>query len=219
MKKLTNKKWTVLPALLLLISSAGCLSGPEWNEEVSFPTIAEAVGKKAIVTNFTETIRRTSVTHSQDLIITEESHSAHDISAQIASRMQAAGIKAEARVNYKPEYLREDEVLVRGAVRSVLYGGDFSRKILMGLTLMIVGGILPSPTPFNPGANQIYRVEVIGPDGRILLQTGNKDIEARYCHFWIGDYPDAPAAESAMLLANKIGTALGEALGGNRQRP
>ncbi len=212
MKNLGKTKWMMIPALLILISSTGCLSGPEWNEEVSFPAIAEAVGKKAIVANFTQSIRRTSVTHSPELIITEESLSAHDISGQIANGLRKAGISAEAHSNYKPENLKEDEVLVRGAVRSVRYDKGFPNQLFLFLTIGVVGVILPSPTPWTPGANQTYRVEVIGPDGRFLLQTGNRNLEARYSYFWIVDAPEDQCAEPAELLADKIAAALGEAL-------
>ncbi len=183
----------LLPLASLLMGAAGlagCGIGPKWHQEVSLPPLAGPfAARKAMVSDFITSVRTISVTHGAYIKETLESVSVHDISGLIAQGLAANGVPAEARAGFAPRDLRPDEVLVRGAVTAKDRYNNWWLNLPAGLitccTLLLVGGVLPSPVPWESGAYLNYRVEVIDGEGRVLLQTGDTETIGSYLDFWI----------------------------------
>jgi hypothetical protein len=208
--------------LLTLISLTGCLSDLKWDRSIDFPAIQGAEGKKVIVTDFTKSLKHVTVTNSYDLEITQERLSAHDISCQVASGLEGEGIEAVAMVDYEPDLLRENELLLRGSIRANPWwsGVNGLHMFFSMFSAFIIGGILPYPLPAKVGADITYRVELIGPDGSILLQTGNQEVIGYYDKHWVygeGKIMGRAAGivdEPAAVLPEMITHALAKAIKG-----
>jgi hypothetical protein len=195
--------WRVLGLALSLAAASGCAMGPKWYSQVEVPKPASPVAfNKVIVSNFLASSRGVSVTFSNNIRTTMESLSAHDVSAQVVAGLVAKGVPAEARADFSPKLLRPGELLVRGAVSAndkyVNWALQTPAIIISSCTLLIIGGILPCPVPFEEGATCKYRVEAIDADSRVVVQTGEQEI--------IGSYKDlymwGPPAEgyNSMLV-------------------
>jgi len=189
-------------AIAISLLSAGCATEPKLVSAIALPKPqTDLKGKTVVVSGFLQSEHAVSVTQSEAIRQTLESAYVHDISGQVASSLRSKGIPAEGRIGATPSSLADNEVLVRGAfipTGALLNMGAW--EIMWG-TIGIVGYILPSPLPFRWGSLIIYRVEIIDSDGRILVQTGDKQIEARSTGYYVYGSPSQQVLQD-LVYAN-----------------
>jgi hypothetical protein len=172
---------------VVAFAASGCARGLHYEPVVSLP-IPEALSgvRSVVVSGFLASERETSITHSEMIEETLESVNVHDISSEIASGLRERGIHAEARVGFRPSLLQPGQVLVRGAVMKRRNGnktnpaGLFADFFLLFGTGGIVGLLLPSPITISPSQEYAYRAEVIDADGRIIMQSGQRETTGIY---------------------------------------
>jgi len=167
--------------------AASCARGLHYEPVVSLPMPEASSGvRSVVVSGFLASERETSITHSEVIEETLESVNVHDISSEIASGLRERGIHAEARVGFRPSGLQPGQVLVRGAVMKrrnrdrTNPAGLFADFFLLFGTGGIVGLILPSPITMSPSQEYAYRAEVIDADGRIIMQSGQRETAGIY---------------------------------------
>lgn len=138
-----------------------------------------------------------------------------DISGIVAEGLQRRGIAAEARKDVKPAYLRDDEVLLSGAVLSQEREVDMGRLLGAALFSSLSLTLLPTPIPFREGNALVYRVELTDRRGRILYQSGEQRIVGTFdtYHFYgtTGVSQKAPRVLTDELTA-KVGQVLQDQL-------
>ena len=188
----------IIMAAGMMALLSGCASGPHWKSEFTLPKPSKSLkGKSIVVSDFIRAEHGISVTESRRVREIRESAYVHDVSEIIASSLRSSGISAEARVDARPSSLASNEVLVRGAViveRVERPGGrTLFNWVLFAPTILIVGGVLPSPMQWQANPIVRYRVEIIDSNGRILAQTGEKEMTAEFACWWAWDcaFPDA----------------------------
>jgi hypothetical protein len=201
-------------ALLLMLS--GCMVGPQWSDEVHLGIPAGSIqGRKVVVSNFVKSVSATSTTNSQQIVEIKESVQVSDISGAIADALRARGIAAEARKDVKAAYLRDDEVLLSGAVltqeRYTDWGMWLPASLFSGLSLTL----LPTPVPFRQGNALVYRVELDDGRGRILYQSGDRPIVGTFdtYHFYgVGLAQETAPRKLSDDLVSKLSVALQDVL-------
>lgn len=175
----------LLPVVAFMATS--CARGLRYEPVVTLPTPEALSGvRSVVVSGFLASERETSITHSEVIEETLESVNVHDISSEIASGLRERGIRAEARVGFRPSGLQPGQVLIRGAIMKrrntdrTNPAGLFTDFVLLFGTGGIVGLILPSPITMSPTQEYSYRAEVIDADGRIRMQSGQRETAGIY---------------------------------------
>jgi hypothetical protein len=202
--------------LALVVLLGGCKVGPTWDGDVELPAVMhERAGRSVVVSEFLQSVTDVSITGSAQLQAIRESVRVHDISASIAQELKARGIEAEARSDFARKDLGPDQILVSGAVLAGPW--DSSRNVWNVLifvpTLMILGGILPSPLSYRTGAEIHYRVEIEDGEGRILMQTPDRDVIAYYTDYYMWVIPGRRQEAPGELVEEMPGR-IAEALAG-----
>jgi hypothetical protein len=171
-----------LVLFLSILTIAGCMLGPDIVPSIDVPPNPGLLkGKKIIVSGFVKSYRDVSITRSIEISRMLESARVQDISLIVANHLTSKGIVAEARSGFSPEQLEGEQLLLRGAAISApLNKTNIPGFLLSCCSLFMVGMILPNPFPMYSGSDFYYRLEVVGPKGRILLQTGDMHAEISY---------------------------------------
>ena len=142
-----------------------------------------------MVSDFIRAEHGISVTESRRVREIRESAYVHDVSEIIASSLRSSGISAEARMDARPSSLASNEVLVRGAVIVERVEHPVVSRLvnlIFGVpTIFVIGGILPSPMEWQVNPVVKYRAEIIDSNGRILMQSGEKEITAEFTCRWV----------------------------------
>jgi hypothetical protein len=204
---------------VVVLVAGGCHVGPTWDERVELPAlIGDASGKTVVVSGYRESTTDVSVTQSATLETTRESVRVHDNSVELVARLREFGIPAEARAGVGLTSLGPNEILVRGGVVAMPEGHDpmvVFPTMTFALSFMVLGGILPSPVPFNNGVDVSYFVEILDHEGRWLLQTGDATASAHFSNYYVWGWDssgDAAPHDVAESVTQQIGEQLAERL-------
>ena len=197
----------IIMAAGMMALLSGCASGPHWKSEFTLPKPSKSLkGKSIVVSDFIRAEHGISVTGSARIREIRESAYVHDVSEIIASSLRSSGISAEAHVDARPSSLSAHEVLVRGAVivERVERPKEVLNMVLFVSSLTIIGGILPSPLSSEVNPIVKYRAEIIDSNGRILMQSGEKEITAQFTCRWVWDCaPSGSPFDSANVKKKK----------------
>ncbi len=166
-----------LMALTLVVPLAGCGIGPTLKQSVTLPSVnASLAGKEIVVSGFRASSHSVSVTSSGNIRETLESVRVGDISAEVAQSLVSQGVPAEARIDFKPSYLRQDQLMLRGAVvtgKGHETGLSYLNLIIWPFSLMVIGGVVPTPIAFEKIHDVEYRMELIDSEGRVVLNVND----------------------------------------------
>jgi hypothetical protein len=171
----------IAPILLTGLISA-CAIGPQWNPTIDVPTEGlNFRGKQVVVSNFIQAQSTAPVKTSIQIEQMLKAAEVQDISLLIANELKREGIPAEAVVEFSASKLTADQVWLRGAIVCTrLRKQSILHYTVFWLTLVVVGGVLPSPFPLYTGADITYRAEFIDHTGKILVQTGDLKSQGYY---------------------------------------
>ena len=176
--------------LLLLVTAVvllGCVTGPDWDPELRTP-VPEKIGRdrEVIVSDFLSARREVSVLMAPGIDQLLESATVHDESFTVAGLLKREGFQTQAHAGFEPGDLRDDQVLLRGAVvvtplNSMEGIGVFNFLYLVTALPLV----LPSPVPFRAGGYVLYRYELIDTDGRIIYQSGETKSRVTWKYNWL----------------------------------
>lgn len=199
-----------------LLAMCGCVRGPFWSGPEPLPPVPSDGARTVIISPFILAERESSINTFGNIQELLESARVQDISLQMATALKAKGINAEARNGVEPRDLGHGSVLLRGAILpsgNVVGGGRLAaHATLMMFTLGIFGVVLPNPVAHQvPATNYVYRVEVIDRDGRILVQTGSREMVGYYESNYTLSMGDRRKlnADATQRIADAIAVALG----------
>lgn len=208
---------TLCVAVVGLLLSA-CSIGPKFEPDFPLPPPSTALhARKVIVSDFQGARYSTSVTQSPDITTLREAIGTRDVSADVAQRLQARGIDAEARVGFTPTMLGRDEVLLRGKVSA--FGGpgwapgrgqNWANAGLSVVTLGLIGMIAPTPIPWIAAVDVSYSADVVDADGRFLAHAGEQKVVADFDSYYIwgasyGDVNERTFAAGTARVAERLG--------------
>jgi hypothetical protein len=171
--------------LVACFAAAGLLSGPgcvTWGPyaiperiELSAPDKPMQPVRRIVVSDFVSSATSRGTTRSGDFLVFSELLSGWNISAEIAERLRARGIPAEAYASGATVELAPGELLVRGRARGLGedwgWFPDYAQLGLTFCTLLIYGGLLPYLHPLARGEELDLGVELVDADGRVLSSS------------------------------------------------
>ena len=177
-------KSCMLFVFILVVCS--CAIGPIYLPELQSENSGlNMKDKKVLVTKFYKA--ETNLSYLGDFEITRilESAKLSDISFSLSNFLGERGINSTAMKDAPANSLKKGEVMLSGSLitRSIPMEENFPYPGM--LVLILIGNLLPSPSPYISGVDVIYRYELIDSSGRILFQSPEKSSRILYKDHYI----------------------------------
>ena len=171
--------------LLLICIVYSCAIGPIYSPELySENSGLNLHDKTVVVTKFYKA--QSELSYLGDLEVSRilESAKLYDISFNVAKHLNKEGIEAIGMKDAPANSLKEDEVMLSGAVitRSIPMEENFPFPGM--LIIVLIGNILPSPAAYKSGIDLMYQYELVESSGRIL-QSIEKSTRIYYKDYYI----------------------------------
>lgn len=151
-----------------------CGIGPVYSPELTAANSGvNILDKHVIVTDFYKA--QTELSYLGDLNVSRilESAKLYDISFDVTDHLKTNKINAVAMKGVTSKRLKKNEVMLSGALitKSIPMEDNFPYPGM--LVIILIGNILPSPSPYISGVDVIYHYELTDPSGRILQSVEN----------------------------------------------
>ena len=195
------KRLAILAAATAMLL-VGCAHGPYWEQDLALPPLAGDPPARVVVADFRQSVTDISVTQSDVLVSTRESVRVGDVSALVAAALRRRGIDAEARSEFSRRELAPDQVMLQGTLLGSPWrsgGRDGANLVLFAGSLLVLGGILPSPLSFHLGQTIEYQLQLVDHEGRILIQIPRQKLVPYYAQHYIWAIPSTERRATTLI--------------------